>query len=208
MNEKYHVPAQNIRLLNKVKDSKFYGDIKYVRTEKEAQAFLNMIKEEFNDASHNVSAYRIQSDNIFIEKYDDDGEPASSSGPPILQAITGASLTNTIIVVTRYFGGTKLGIGGLIRAYGETARLLIREAGLRILSLHNVVKVRVDYQLIGTVLGQIESFNLELLKTEYSNEGVDIFFLIKSNRYSHVEKVLVEKTANNIKMRKIENKYI
>ena len=119
-------PAQNIEVRQNIKDSKFFASIFSVNSRENAEERINEIKEKYNDATHNVSAFRVEDGkNEALEYFDDDGEPAGSSGPPVLEAIKGANLLNTVIIVTRYFGGTKLGIGGLIRAYGGTSRLAI-----------------------------------------------------------------------------------
>ncbi|MFW5982216.1 MAG: IMPACT family protein [Halanaerobiaceae bacterium] len=208
MKEEFCTPSSSIEILHKIKDSKFYGNIKSVNSKEEVEFFLNTIRQKHSDANHNVFAYRIFYNQSIIRYSDDDGEPGSSSGPPVLQAIEGSKLTNTIIIVSRYFGGTKLGIGGLIRAYGETARLLIENAGKKKLVLHKTIKINIDYNLIGNVLGQIEAFALDIKKTEYTNEGANIIVSIKSRLYEKFKKTLVEKTANKVSLQEIGYKYI
>ncbi|MFW6265006.1 MAG: IMPACT family protein [Bacillota bacterium] len=208
MKEEFCTPSSSIEILHKIKDSKFYGNIKSVNSKEEVEIFLNTIRQRHSDANHNVFAYRIFYNQSIIRYSDDDGEPGSSSGPPVLQAIEGSKLTNTIIIVSRYFGGTKLGIGGLIRAYGETARLLIENAGKKKLVLHKTIKINIDYNLIGNVLGQIEAFALDIKKTEYTNEGANIIVSIKSRLYEKFKKTLVEKTANKVSLQEIGYKYI
>src|SRR5690554_1495781 len=140
MKEYFYAPQKSIQVMNKIKGSKFYGSIKRTDNKKEARHFISQIREKYYDASHNVYAYKLGSGDKAISCADDDGEPARSSGPPVLQAIEGEGITNTTIVVSRYFGGTKLGIGGLIRAYGDTARLVIKQAGRKKLILYQILK--------------------------------------------------------------------
>ncbi|NLM96020.1 MAG: YigZ family protein [Halanaerobiaceae bacterium] len=207
MEEILYTPAKKIQVINKVKDSKFYGSISRADNEDEVKDFINGIKRMYHDATHNVSAYVLGSGDNALRYSDDDGEPAGSSGPPVLQAIMGAELTNTVIVVTRYFGGTKLGIGGLIRAYGDTARMAIAEAGRRKLELFYEMEVSINYQLFGTVMGQLEAFHAEILDTQYTNDGVIIKFLIEPARMERLHKVLVEKTSNKIQLKKNDYSY-
>lgn len=195
--------ARKIQIVNKVKDSKFFGSISRADNEDEVKEFINKIKKMYHDATHNVSAYVLGTGDNALNYYDDDGEPAGSSGPPVLQAIKGAELTNTVLVVTRYFGGTKLGIGGLIRAYGDTARMAIAEAGKLKLELFNKVEVSINYKQLGTVMGQIEAFHADIIGTQYTNDGVFIKIIIASGKLENLHKVLIEKTANNVYLKKI-----
>ncbi len=203
MEEFFYTPQRNIQVINKVKDSKFYGSIRRADTEDEVKLFISQIKGKYHDATHNVSAYRLGSGDSAVEYSDDDGEPAGSSGPPILQAIVGEEITNVVMVVTRYFGGTKLGIGGLIRAYGDTARLAIVEAGKRKLQLFKKFKITGNYPQVGTILGQIEAFDGEILKTEYGNEGGHIFCYIKPVIIEQLSKNLIERTGNKVEIKEV-----
>ena len=201
-------PANKMQVINKVKDSKFFGSINSANSRKAAETFINEIKEKYSDASHNVNAYKLGIGDNAIEYADDDGEPAGSSGPPVLKAIQGADLTNTVIVVTRYFGGTKLGIGGLIRAYGDTARLAIKSAGKKKLELIYKLQISGDYNVIGTILGQIESFNGKIISTEYDNQGGKVLLYIKPNRFQELKETLIELTGNKINFKKISEDYV
>lgn len=198
---------KSVQVINKVKDSKFYGSISRADSEEEVKEFILKIKEKYNDATHNVSAYKLGIGDRALKYSDDDGEPAGSSGPPVLQAIEGEGLTNTVIVVTRYFGGTKLGIGGLIRAYGDTARLAIREAGRRELKLFYKVKVTGPYDQIGTILGQVEAFHGDILQTDYYNDGGGVIFLINPQKNVRLKEELVERTGNKVKINKLAEVY-
>ncbi|RCW52919.1 MULTISPECIES: IMPACT family protein [Halanaerobium] len=191
-------PSKNMEVRNQVKDSKFYGSIFSVENRKEAENRIKEIKNKYPDASHNVSAFRVENtelDQDPIEFFDDDGEPSGSSGPPVLEAIKGENLINTVIIVTRYFGGTKLGIGGLIRAYGDTARLAIKEAGIETLNEYYLIEVKSSFEKLGTVLGQLESFKADIKNTEYTNTGAAVKAVISTDIKNHLKKILREKTA-------------
>lgn len=109
------------------KHSRFLGHVRSVASEAEAKAFIEEIRARFADATHNVWAYILRDGNVL--RWSDDGEPGGTSGQPTLAALQGAGLTDVCCVTTRYFGGTLLGSGGLVRAYGAAARLAIQDAG-------------------------------------------------------------------------------
>lgn len=193
------IPASSIEVKNKVSDSIFWGNIKHVESKEEAKIFIEKIKNKYYDASHNVSAYLIEKDNENIEYYDDDGEPSKSSGPPVLKNIKGSNLVDTVIVVTRYFGGTKLGIGGLIRAYGNTAKITIKKAKTKKLKLYYYSEVKTNYDHVGNVLGQIEAFDAKIKDTRYSDNGISVYFYIAPESYNQLKEKLVKITGNNVK---------
>jgi len=207
MKEIIYTPEQSVQVIYKVKDSKFYGHISRVNSEDEVKQYIDNIKKRYYDATHHVTAFKLGSGDNALKYYNDDGEPAGSSGPPVLQAIEGEDLTNTVIVVTRYFGGTKLGIGGLIRAYGETARLVIKEAGRKQLNLFCRVVISGKYEQIGTVLGQVEANRGRILSTDYDNDGGRVTVLIKPANYQRLEEDLIEKTGNRVRFKKITEEY-
>ena len=110
------------------KRSLFIGHALRTDTEQEAQDYIKKIKKQYNDATHNVSAYTINKG--IIARYSDDGEPQGTSGMPTLDAIRKSGVDNACVVITRYFGGTLLGAGGLVRAYSHTASLALEAAGI------------------------------------------------------------------------------
>lgn len=196
-------PAKNMEVRQQVKDSKFYGSIFYAADREEAERRIAEIKEKYSDATHNVSAFRVETEEKkqeALEYFDDDGEPAGSSGPPVLEAIKGANLLNTVIIVTRYFGGTKLGIGGLIRAYGDTASLAIKEAGVEILKEFYQINVKSSFDKIGIVLGQLESFKAEINETNYNNQGAAVRAIINTDILDDLENSLKKKTADDFNL--------
>lgn len=195
------IPNSSIDVKNKVKDSIFWGNIKNVNSKEQAELFIDKVKEKYHDASHNVSAYVISNGEENIEYYDDDGEPSKSSGPPVLKTIKGTDLVDTVIVVTRYFGGTELGIGGLIRAYGDTAKKVIKKAGIKELKLYYYVTAVGNYDATGTILGQVEAFDGKIKNTKYNKNGLKVFFYLKPEVFEELKNVLIEKTGNNVKMK-------
>jgi len=111
------------------KKSRFIASVKPVSTEDEAIRFINDLKSKYWDATHNVYAYTIGK-NDEVQKFSDDGEPSGTAGKPVLETIKSKGIKNVLVVITRYFGGTLLGAGGLIRAYSESASLGLDKAGI------------------------------------------------------------------------------
>jgi uncharacterized YigZ family protein len=113
----YPVPLKEIRRELIVVNSRFVATLAPVMSVEEAKAFIARIRGEFSDASHNVPAYLVGGGDSLIEHCSDDGEPSGTAGRPALAVLKGSGLGDVAVVVTRYFGGTKLGTGGLVRAY-------------------------------------------------------------------------------------------
>ena len=122
MSDGYLIPTQTHRVTTAVSNSRFFTTIGHISTVDEAKAFLAGVRSEMSDANHHVYAYRVGFGNSVIEGMSDDGEPSGTSGPPILAVLRGSGIGDVIVVVTRYFGGTLLGTGGLVRAYSDAAR--------------------------------------------------------------------------------------
>lgn len=133
-----------------IKKSRFIGHVKPVESEEEAVAFIEEIKKEHWSATHNCSAYVVGERDEF-QKQSDDGEPSGTAGKPILEVIKQQGLKNTVVVVTRYFGGIMLGAGGLIRAYTDATVEGLAAAEPLTLALHQEVLVEIDYTWHGKV---------------------------------------------------------
>src|SRR5512133_3857699 len=121
----YSVPLTEIRREHMVVNSKFIATLAPAFSIDEARAFMTRIRREFADATHNVPAYIIGGGNTVTEYFSDDGEPAGTSGKPALTVLRGSGLGDVALVITRYFGGTLLGTGGLVRAYTEAAQSVV-----------------------------------------------------------------------------------
>jgi len=129
MTKTYLVPLTEIRRELAVMNSKFISTLAPVFSIDEARAFMARIRKEFADASHNVPVYIIGGGNTVTEYFSDDGEPSGTSGKPALAVLRGSGLGDAALVITRYFGGTLLGTGGLVKAYTESAQLVVNAVG-------------------------------------------------------------------------------
>ena len=163
---------QPLRVRLTIKRSRFIASLAPANTEQEAREYIASIESEFPDATHHTYAYRLGFINNGIERSSDAREPAGTAGPPMLQELNGARVTNVVVVATRYFGGIKLGIGGLNRAYRSCARACLEEARLvKIIELA-YFKVILDYDDMGPAIRYIESCDGEILDIEYGEQVI------------------------------------
>lgn len=147
-----------------VQGSAFIGAVEPVASVVAAERFCDRIRAQYPDATHNVPAYRVHADDTgqFIREYqNDDGEPSGSAGKPIMNVLDGQSLENVAVVVTRYYGGTKLGVGGLVRAYSQATTMAIEAAGVTERVPHAQRSITVDYDDSGVVRTVLESEGVE-----------------------------------------------
>jgi uncharacterized YigZ family protein len=129
MTKTYMVPLEEIRREHVVVNSRFISTLASAFSIDEARTFMARIKHEFADASHNVPVYIIGGGNTVTEYFSDDGEPSGTSGKPALAVLRGSGLGDAVLVITRYFGGTLLGTGGLVKAYTESAQSVVNAVG-------------------------------------------------------------------------------
>ena len=151
-----------------VEKSRFIGYAAPVKNEEEAIDFIEKIKTKHWDATHNVPAYVIGENNE-IQRYNDDKEPSGTAGLPVLEVIRKEDLKNVVVVVTRYFGGTKLGTGGLVRAYTRGAKIALKAAKIVTKKLHKLVIVTVDYTMLGKVQNEILQNGYLIKETKYKD---------------------------------------
>ena len=164
-----------------VEKSTFIGYAKPIKTEEEAIEFVNEIKKKHKDATHNVWAYTV-GENMNIQRYSDDGEPQGTAEIPTLEVIKKEDLRDVVVVVTRYFGGIKLGAGGLVRAYTKGEKVGI-EAGIVIEKVkYTEVKIKIEYTQLGRIQNEIMNLGFKVKDTIYS-EDVEIIV------YSKIEDV-------------------
>jgi uncharacterized YigZ family protein len=139
-----------------IEKSRFICYIERAATEEDAQNFIQQIKKMHHNANHNCSAYII-GDHDHIQKANDDGEPSGTAGVPMLEVLKKKKIKNTVVVVTRYFGGIKLGTGGLIRAYGKSVSEGLNAVGIVERKLMRVMHTKIDYTWLGKVENELRS---------------------------------------------------
>lgn len=168
MTRRYHIPAEETREEIRVSNSRFIATAAPVFTVDEAKAFVKKIKEEFSDASHNVPAFLVGHGPSVTAHCTDDGEPSGTAGRPALAVLQGSGLGDIAVVVTRYFGGTKLGTGGLVRAYGDAVKAVLENLPLAEKVPTHTVMMSVPYNLFEQVKLLIEAHNGRVLDEEFA----------------------------------------
>src|SRR5699024_2506680 len=189
-----------------IQKSRFIGYVKRVETEEGAQQFIQDIKKQHHDATHNCSAYII-GENNHIQKANDDGEPSGTAGVPMLEVLKKQNLRDTAIVVTRYFGGVKLGAGGLIRAYGNTTSLAIEQTGVIQLILMQGFIVASDYSLIGKIENELIHSDYVLDKIDYQEKAYFHIF-VKIDDIEAFRNWLINLTNDQVSIEQIDQKFM
>lgn len=160
------------------KKSKFIGYAKPIKTQEEAVEFISKIKSKHWDATHNVYAYVLRENNI--QRYSDDGEPSGTAGVPVLDVMLKESLVDVCVVATRYFGGTLLGAGGLVRAYSHMSKIALEAAGIITMAQCSVMSAEVDYSFYDRLNILLSDFSVVILDTSFSDK-VCVEFSVKEN---------------------------
>jgi uncharacterized YigZ family protein len=170
VNEAYRTVAGRGQASFEVRGSEFVGHVSPAESVATAEEFIDAIGAEYDDATHNVPAYRVRAEPL-REWASDDGEPSGSAGKPALNVLQQEELENVVAVVTRYYGGTNLGVGGLARAYGRGVKEAVDDAGIVEERPHERFSVTVEYDDSGTVRGVLESAGTEF-EASYEEEVV------------------------------------
>lgn len=163
------------------KKSKFIGYAFKVESEEEALEKLDFIKNKHKDATHNCSAYIIGEEKL-IQRYSDDGEPSGTAGVPILEVIKKEDITNILVVVTRYFGGTLLGAGGLVRSYTKGAKIAIDSSVKVEMFEYNKISIKYDYTYHGSIENYLIKNGYIILKENYTDVVEIILHALDSDK--------------------------
>ncbi|WP_077319984.1 YigZ family protein [Virgibacillus proomii] len=189
-----------------IQKSRFIGYVKRVETEEEAQAFIQEIKKKHFDATHNCSAYLI-GEHDQIQKANDDGEPSGTAGIPILEVLKKQQLKDTAVVVTRYYGGIKLGAGGLIRAYGNTTSQAIKATGVVKRQRMQGFSIIVDYTLSGKLEHAFRQSNY-ILKTINYTDKVEFIVYVEVGQEKEFREFIVDHTNAQAEITEADTTYI
>jgi uncharacterized YigZ family protein len=189
-----------------IQKSRFIAHIKRAETEIEAQEFIQSLKKKYWDAAHNCSAYII-GEHDHIQKANDDGEPSGTAGVPILEVLKKKKLKDTVVVITRYFGGIKLGAGGLIRAYGKATSEGIETAGIVERRLVQTIHVKIDYTWLGKVEKELRESE-HIIKEIHYLDIVEVEVYVNENQVSVFIEWLTELTNGQAGLKKGETTYL
>ena len=175
-----------------IEKSTFIGYAKPVASEEEALAFIQEIKKKHRDATHNVPAYVLGEQND-IQRCNDDGEPSGTAGVPVLEVLKKEDVRDVAVVVTRYFGGIKLGTGGLVRAYTKGAKIALEAARIITKVLYQVVIVSVDYTMLGTLQNQLRLKQYDTKDIVY-DEMVHLHVWVEEEDVANFKDLIIEWT--------------
>lgn len=189
-----------------IQKSRFIGHIKRTETEEEAQAFIKQIKKEHSQATHNCSAYLI-GEHDQIQKANDDGEPSGTAGVPMLEVLKKNQLKDTTVVVTRYYGGIKLGAGGLIRAYSKSTSEALKATGIVKRQLMKNISITVDYPLLGKIENELHQKNHMIVGIDYL-EHVTFNVVVAVDQVESFTEWIINLTSDNATIEVKKAQYI
>lgn len=194
MDDVYFTIAQPAKAEIKIKGSRFIGEAILVETDKEAIAQLEQIRKREHAATHHCYAWRVGLDSEVRFKYSDDGEPSGSAGRPIYDVLCGRELTNLLLVVTRYYGGTKLGTGGLVRAYGEAATAALDGAGRLEQFVWAGTRVVIEFGLYDRLVRLIQRYGAQQSGVDFSDR-VTLEIQVRQSRSEALVREIVEMSS-------------
>jgi uncharacterized YigZ family protein len=189
-----------------IQKSRFIAYIERAETEEEAQEFIQKIKKQNWNATHNCSAYLI-GENDQIQKANDDGEPSGTAGVPILEVLKKKHLKDTVVVITRYFGGIKLGAGGLIRAYGKATSEGLAATGIVERKLMRIVHTTIDYSWLGKLENEIRTSIYNIKEIHYLDH-VEVETYVEEGQTNTFIEWMTELTNGQSEIKTGEVKYM
>ena len=205
MKPSYKTVARSAAATMIERKSKFIATVRPVKTETQALELIAEMKSKYYDATHNVYAYIIGEGNIM--RYSDDGEPSGTAGVPVLEVMRKEGIIDAAVVVTRYFGGILLGAGGLVRAYGASAKLGLDEAKIVTRTLCDLVEVSCDYTLFGKV--QYETLGAGYIIKDIVYEGdVKVYAYTKIDKTDEYMKLMCDITNARAQTKVVSREYI
>ncbi|HKM34749.1 MAG TPA: YigZ family protein [Lachnospiraceae bacterium] len=187
------------------KKSRFLATVKKVETEEEAVAFVDSMKKKYWDASHNCSAM-VLGGQVKLTRFSDDGEPSGTAGRPMLEVLLGENISNVAVVVTRYFGGTLLGTGGLVRAYTQATKEGLAACRIGCMRPGVRMKLVTDYNNIGKILYLLGERNLVPENSEYT-DIVCLYLLVPVEWKEELMKEFTEVTAGKVDVEILQEAY-
>ncbi len=190
----YPIPAQTTRVETVVVNSRFIATIGRADTVAEARQFIQAVRDKMPDATHHVYAFKVGYGGSVTEGMSDDGEPAGTAGPPVLAVLRGADLGDVVIVVTRYFGGTRLGTGGLVRAYGGAAKDAIAALPVELKIERQPVGIAVPYSFYKRLKLLLAEHQALITDEEFAAE-VTVYATLPVDQVASLETAITHLTA-------------
>lgn len=183
----------------KEKGSRFISYCFHVKTKDDIDNILKTLKKEHYDSTHICYGYILGEGEIKLFRYSDDGEPSGTAGLPIYNEILRKELFNVLVTIVRYYGGTKLGTGGLTRAYGGSAREVLEKAAIATVEIKKTVTVEASFDLTGLVMNHISHFSgIEIISNSYNEKGILLEIFIPIGTVEKFKDDLIEKSGGKI----------
>ena len=203
--EEYRIVLEGRQGEIEEKKSRFICNVRAVHTEEEAASFIEEMKKKYWDARHNCSAFVLGSRQE-LTRCSDDGEPSGTAGRPMLEVLLGEGLCDVAVVVTRYFGGTLLGTGGLVRAYTQAVKAGLSESKTGWMRLGRELKVQTDYNGIGKIQYLLGKEEIAIQNADY---GADVMLkiVVPEAKTQQLKKQLIEVTNGQVKMEELQHIY-
>lgn len=206
MKEAYFTIHQNGEHQIEIKKSKFICHLFRIENEEQAKEYIAKIKKEYYKANHNCSAYML-GENFEIQRSSDDGEPSGTAGVPMLEVLKKNQLQNTLAIVTRYFGGIKLGAGGLIRAYSTSVSEALKEIGIVQGKLQQILDIIIDYPQLGKLQNYLENEQIAIQEIDYL-EQITVKVAIDINQCESFQNALIDLFNNQLSIQILDQKYV
>lgn len=206
MKEVYFTIYQNGEHQIEIKKSKFICHLFRIESEEQAKEYIAKIKKEHYKANHNCSAYML-GENFEIQRSSDDGEPSGTAGVPMLEVLKKNQLQNTLAIVTRYFGGIKLGAGGLIRAYSTSVSEALKEIGIVQGKLQQILDIIIDYPQLGKLQNYLENEQIAIQEIDYL-EQITVKVAIDINQCESFQNALIDLFNNQLSIQLLDQKYV
>lgn len=206
MKEAYFTIYQNGEHQIEIKKSKFICHLFRIENEEQAKEYIAKIKKEHYKANHNCSAYML-GENFEIQRSSDDGEPSRTAGVPMLEVLKKNQLQNTLAIVTRYFGGIKLGAGGLIRAYSTSVSEALKEIGIVQGKLQQILDIIIDYPQLGKLQNYLENEQIAIQEIDYL-EQITVKVAIDINQCESFQNALIDLFNNQLSIQILDQKYV
>ncbi|MBN1211464.1 MAG: YigZ family protein [candidate division Zixibacteria bacterium] len=202
MDDRYQTIAKEARSEIKVKGSRFIGESFLVSDTEQALEKLSTVRKREHAASHHCFAWRVGIAEEMTFKYSDAGEPVGTAGKPIYDVIAGREITNVLLVVTRYFGGTKLGTGGLARAYSDAAKAVLEQAGVEENFLTARFKIELDFSLYDRWQKLISNLEVKTIDSAFTDR-VAMILEIRLTRAERLQEAFTELTGGKGKIEQV-----
>lgn len=206
MKEAYFTIYQNGEHQIEIKKSKFICHLFRIENEEQAKEYIAKIKKEHYKANHNCSAYML-GENFEIQRSSDDGEPSGTAGVPMLEVLKKNQLQNTLAIVTRYFGGIKLGAGGLIRAYSTSVSEALKEIGIVQGKLQQILDIIIDYHQLGKLQNYLENEQISIQEINYL-EQITVKIAIDINQCESFQNALIDLFNNQLSIQLLNQSYV